>query len=103
MLAIALRAPLFDLPLERDEGEYSYIAWRLAAGETPYADWFDQKPPGVFLAYRLALAWAGGSVAGIRAVAALVGAVSALALFGLARALLGPTAAALAALLFVFL
>ena len=31
-----LRAPLWDLPLERDEGEYAYIAWRMAAGETPY-------------------------------------------------------------------
>jgi len=103
LLAIALRAPLFDLPLERDEGEYSYIAWRLAAGETPYRDWFDQKPPAVFLAYRLALAWPGDPVPAIRAVAALFCAGSALALFGLARALLGATAAGLAALLFVFL
>jgi len=26
LCVIALRAPLFDLPLERDEGEYAYIA-----------------------------------------------------------------------------
>jgi 4-amino-4-deoxy-L-arabinose transferase-like glycosyltransferase len=101
--ALAVRAPLFDLPLERDEGEYAYIAWRLAAGETPYLDWFDQKPPGVFLAYRAALALPGDPVVAIRAVGALFCAGSALALFALARALVGTAAAWVAALLFVFL
>jgi 4-amino-4-deoxy-L-arabinose transferase-like glycosyltransferase len=101
---IALRAPLFDLPLERDEGEYAYIAWRLGAGETPYRDWFDQKPPGVFFAYRAALALPGDPVVAIRAVAALFCAASAIALFALVRALLGSAAAAgVAALLYAFL
>ena len=102
--AVAMRAPLFDLPLERDEGEYAYIAWRLGAGETPYLDWFDQKPPGVFFAYRAALALPGDPVVAIRAVAALFCAGSAVALFALVRALLGSAAAAgVAALLYVFL
>jgi 4-amino-4-deoxy-L-arabinose transferase-like glycosyltransferase len=100
---IAIRAPLMDLPLERDEGEYAYIAWRMAAGETPYIDWFDQKPPAVFLAYRLALALPGDPIVAIRAVAGLFAAASALALFGLARSLLGPVAAGVAALLLAFL
>lgn len=100
---IAIRAPLMDLPLERDEGEYAYIAWRMAAGETPYLDWFDQKPPAVFLAYRLALALPGDPIVAIRAVAGLFAAASALALFGLARSLLGPVAAGVAALLLAFL
>ena len=103
LCVVAVRAPLFDLPLERDEGEYAYIAWRLAAGETPYLDWFDQKPPGVFLAYRAALALPGDPVVAIRAVAALFCAGSAVALFALGRALLGTAAAGVAALLFVFL
>jgi 4-amino-4-deoxy-L-arabinose transferase-like glycosyltransferase len=101
--AVAVRAPLFDLPLERDEGEYAYIAWRLGAGETPYLDWFDQKPPGVFFAYRAALALPGDPVVAIRAVAALFCAGSAVAVFALARALLGTAAAGVAALLYVFL
>ena len=37
---VALRAPLLDLPLERDEGGYAYVAWRLSAGEMPYLDQF---------------------------------------------------------------
>jgi 4-amino-4-deoxy-L-arabinose transferase-like glycosyltransferase len=100
---VGIRAPLMDLPLERDEGEYAYIAWRMAAGETPYLDWFDQKPPGVFLAYRLALALPGDPIVAIRAVAALFGAGSALALLGLARALFGGVAGVVAAFLLAFL
>ena len=54
ILVSLLRLPLLDLPLERDEGEYAYIAWRMSLGEVPYRDWFDQKPPGVFAIYFLA-------------------------------------------------
>ncbi|HEY5658834.1 MAG TPA: glycosyltransferase family 39 protein [Myxococcota bacterium] len=94
---LALRAPLMDLPLERDEGDYAYIAWRLAHGEIPYRDWFDQKPPGVYVAYRAALALPGDGVVAIRAVAAAFAAVSSIALFFLVGPLLGREAAVLAA------
>jgi hypothetical protein len=103
LLVLALRAPLMDLPLERDEGDYAYIAWRLSHGEIPYLDWFDQKPPGVYLAYRAALGLHGGSIVAIRAVAALFAAVSSIALFFVVRPLLGSVAAALAAILLGFL
>ena len=101
--AVAVRAPFFDLPLERDEGEYAYIAWRLGAGETPYLDWFDQKPPAVFLAYRTALALPGDPVVAIRVVGALFCAGSALALFALVRGLLGSLTGLAAAVLLIFL
>jgi hypothetical protein len=103
LLVLALRAPLMDLPLERDEGDYAYIAWRLAHGEVPYLDWFDQKPPGVYVAYRAALALPGDASVAIRAVAALFSALSSIALFFLVRPLLGPAAATLAAILLGFL
>ena len=35
------------IPLERDEGEYAYIAQQWLQGALPYRDSFDQKPPGV--------------------------------------------------------
>jgi hypothetical protein len=102
--AIALRAPLWDLPLERDEGGYAYIAWRMGHGEVPYRDHFDQKPPGIFLAYRLALAVPGDPVVAIRALAAVASALSAVAVHALARPLVGAGAPALlAALLFALL
>ncbi len=103
LLVIAIRAPLMDLPLERDEGEYAYIAWRMTLGETPYLDWFDQKPPGIFAVYRLAISLADNSVVAIRALAALFSAVSSIALFYLVRALLGAGAGLMSALLLAFL
>src|SRR4029077_13252938 len=61
----ALRVPLAAIPLERDEGEYAYIAQRWLAGEVPYKDSFDQKPPGVFVAYVLIFKCFGTSPAAI--------------------------------------
>jgi hypothetical protein len=50
-VAALLRWPIVNMPLERDEGEYAYIAQRWLRGDVPYRDAFDQKPPGVFVAY----------------------------------------------------
>jgi 4-amino-4-deoxy-L-arabinose transferase-like glycosyltransferase len=102
LLVLSIRAPLMDLPLERDEGEYAYIAWRMNQGEIPYRDWFDQKPPGVFFAYQAALALPGEAVVNFRLVAAIFAAVSSVALFLLLRALFGYPPAILGAVLLAF-
>ena len=47
-LASAMMVPLLYLPFERDEGEYTYIAWRVGHHELPYRDWIDQKRPASF-------------------------------------------------------
>ena len=89
LLVLSIRAPLMDLPLERDEGEYAYIAWRMDQGEMPYRDWFDQKPPGVFFAYQAALAMPGEAVVNFRIVAAIFAAAASVALFVLLRGFFG--------------
>lgn len=48
---ILMRATIIAIPLERDEGEYAYIAQQAMHGAVPYRDAFDQKPPGVFAIY----------------------------------------------------
>jgi 4-amino-4-deoxy-L-arabinose transferase-like glycosyltransferase len=65
-LAMALRAPVASLPFERDEGEYAYTAQRWLAGDVPYRDVFDQKPPAVFAFYAAAFAIGGESPAAVR-------------------------------------
>jgi hypothetical protein len=60
-----MRAPLVSIPFERDEGEYAYIAQRALQGDIPYRDTFDQKPPGVFAIYVVALLTAGRTVGAI--------------------------------------
>src|SRR5206468_5800024 len=88
LIVAAVRAPLLSIPLERDEGEYAYIAWRLGYDELPYRDWVDQKPPAVFFIYRLALSLPFEPVRAIHFVALLFSAASACALFFLALRLM---------------
>ena len=100
LLTLILRLPLLNIPLERDEGEYAYIAWRLDYGELPYRDWVDQKPPGVFWAYRAALAIPIDPVCAIHLLVLIVSAASACTLFFVAIRFVGRPWALTAACLF---
>lgn len=100
---VALRAPLLSLPLERDEGEYAYIAWRMQDGGVPYLDAFDQKPPGSFAAYWLAFTLFGRDAKTPRLLLHLWSAATAWLLFLLVQRLAGRLAAAGAVLVFAAL
>jgi hypothetical protein len=95
-----LRLAFVSVPLERDEGEYAYIAQRLLAGDAPYRDAFDQKPPAIFLAYAAAFALLGESIEAIHGFLYAWTALTALCLHALVRRLAGGLAAAFAALVF---
>ena len=103
VLIVALRVPLLDIPFERDEGEYAYIAWRLDHGEFPYRDWFDQKPPAIFWVYRLALSFPFDAVRSVHLMGLAFALASAIGVFFLARRLLGESWGVAAALLFAVL
>jgi hypothetical protein len=98
-LGVLLRAPVADVPLERDEGEYAYIAQRWLLGETPYQDNFDQKPPGAFALYALILTWLGASPAAIHWGGQIYTLVTAGLLFLLGRKLFSSTVGVIAAAL----
>jgi hypothetical protein len=100
---VLVRVPLFSVPLERDEGEYAYIAQRMLEGEVPYRDAFDQKPPGTFFVYALAISLLGPSIEGIHGFLHVWTAATAVLLFGCVRRRGGPLAAAFAVLLFAVL
>src|SRR5262249_10351980 len=87
----------------RDEGEYAYIAQRVLQGELPYRDAFDQKPPGVFLAYLLPVRLYGTSVSAIHVTMYVWTALAAVFVYLIGRRLTGPTAAAFAVLIFAYL
>jgi 4-amino-4-deoxy-L-arabinose transferase-like glycosyltransferase len=95
-----IRAPFLSVPLERDEGDYAYIAQRMLEGDVPYRDAFDQKPPGVYVAYATAFVVFGESIEGIRILLWVATAAAAFALHALVRVLAGPLAAAFALLVF---
>ena len=94
------RLAFVSVPLERDEGEYAYIAQRMLEGDVPYRDAFDQKPPAVFVAYAGAFLLLGTSVEAIHVFAQLWSAVTTLLLFLLVRRLADETAALFAVLVF---
>ncbi|GMV80843.1 MAG: hypothetical protein AMXMBFR7_20270 [Planctomycetota bacterium] len=62
---VGLRAPLLEIPLDRDEGVFSYIALGVLRGEVPYLEAKDYKPPGVFYMLALGLAFVPPTAAGI--------------------------------------
>lgn len=103
LLAAAVRIPLLNVPLERDEGEYAYIAWRLGHNELPYRDWVDQKPPAIFWVYRAALALPLEPIRAVHFAALLFAAASACALFFLALRFMSRFWAFAAAALFTLL
>jgi len=61
-----VRIRLLSTPLERDEGEYAYMAQLLLKGIPPYTDAYTMKLPGVALVYALFLAIFGQNATGIR-------------------------------------
>ena len=94
---------LLDIPLERDEGEYAYIA-RLLTGGTPlYHSAFNAKLPGIYFFYAAVMALFGQNSFGIHlGLLFLTGATTAL-LFLLCRRLLGVYAGVIAAAAFAIL
>ena len=70
---------------------------------SPYRDWIDQKPPGVFWVYRAALALPLNPVVAVHFAALFVSAASACTLFFVARRFMSCSPAAVAALLFAVL
>ncbi len=74
-----LRRHTFDEPLERDLTAYAVVAQGMLDGRALYADMWDHKPPGVHLAYALAIALFGF---GPRAIYALSVGTAVLTLLG---------------------
>lgn len=104
LLAVAgLRWRLLEVPLERDEGGYAYVAQRLLAGVPPYADAYTLRLPGVDLAYAAILAAFGPSTAGIRQGLIVVNAATTLLVHGLGTRLAGTLGALVAAAAFALL
>ena len=103
LITTAVRIPLLGVPLERDEGEYAYIAWRLGHNELPYRDWVDQKPPAVFWTYRAALALPLDPIRAVHLVALLFSAASSCVLFFLALRFMNRFWALVAAAVFTLL
>ena len=62
---VLIRIRLIDLPLERDEGEFAYVAQLMLQGVPPYALAYNMKLPGTYGAYAVVLALFGQTPAAV--------------------------------------
>ena len=56
VVLVVSRAPSIVQPAGGDQGLYAYIGQRIAHGDLPYRDAWDQKPPAIHYTYALMLA-----------------------------------------------
>jgi 4-amino-4-deoxy-L-arabinose transferase-like glycosyltransferase len=103
LLCAAIRWRLVDIPLERDEGEYAYVAQLLLDGVPPFAQAYNMKMPGIYAAYAGVLAVFGESHRGIHIALLLVNGLTTVLLFLWLRRLFERDVAALGAAIFALL
>ena len=48
---VMARLPSLVQPMGADQGLYAYVGERILAGELPYRDAWDQKPPAIHYTY----------------------------------------------------
>lgn len=99
VLVVLFQLPFIHEPMQNDEGVYFTVA---ASGDLPYVSAFDHKPPVIYGWYRLALLLNGGvaSAALVHGMAAVLLAVTALAVYATGRAMAGHRLGVVAALAF---
>ncbi len=87
-------------PLDCDEAAYGYIGRRLLAGDVLYRDLTENKPPGGYWVYELAVALGGPTELTIRVLPIPLVLLTASLVWWLGIALAGPAVGCLAALLY---
>jgi hypothetical protein len=98
----AWRLPALVRPSGGDQHLYTYTAGRVLAGDVPYRDAWDQKPPGIFFVYALGRAfWPDVHV--IPVLDLLASVATALLLVGLGRRMFGGRVGEAAAIVYLLL
>jgi hypothetical protein len=100
LVLVVFRLHAFDVPLERDEGNYAYIGSRLLAGDRLYVDVWDHQPPGVFVLFAAVAAVFGQEPEVFRWLAVIFSLVSMFLVYSVSRCVAGRPAGLLAAALF---
>jgi len=99
----AIRIRLLQVPLERDEGEFAYMAQLMLQGHPPYSLAYNMKLPGVYAAYALIMAVFGQTIGGVHLGFLFFNASAIVMVFLLGRRLFGPSFGAAAAVAYAIL
>lgn len=89
IFAAVIRGRVASMPLERDEGEYAYIAQEMLKGVPPYESAYSMKLPGIYAIYAVILAVFGQTQTAIHTGLIIVNAATILVIFLLAKELFG--------------
>lgn len=102
-LTALLRIHTFQIPLERDEGEYAYAGQLILEGIPPYSLACNMKLPGTYAAHALNMALFGETLAGIHGGLLLWNECTILLMFLLGRKLFNPATGLAAAATYAWL
>ncbi|MBN2020734.1 MAG: glycosyltransferase family 39 protein [Sedimentisphaerales bacterium] len=91
-----IRGRLASMPLERDEGEYAYIAQQMLKGVPPYISAYSMKLPGIYAVYAVFLALFGQTQTGIHVGLIFFNAATIFVIFLMTRRLFGAIAGVMA-------
>ena len=97
---LAVRLPSLVQPMGADQGLYAYVGERILAGDLPYRDAWDQKPPAIHLTYaalRAVMPWSAAVATADLVIAAAIAAL----LWRLGGALAGKSVGPWAAVVFL--
>ncbi len=98
-----IRLHLLNIPLERDEGEYAYIARLMQRGMTPFNEAYTMKLPGTSAMYAILMTIFGDSNKGIHAGLLVIGIATIIFLFLAFRRLINPSVALFASSVFAIM
>jgi 4-amino-4-deoxy-L-arabinose transferase-like glycosyltransferase len=84
-----IRGRLAAMPLERDEGEYAYIAQQMLKGVPPYVSAYSMKLPGIYVVYALILTVFGQTHIAVHLGLIIFNAATILVIFLLTRRMFG--------------
>ena len=103
LFTAAIRIRLLQIPLERDEGEFAYMAQQMLQGIPPYLLVYAMKLPGIYAAYALMIAIFGQTITGIHLGLMFINSAAIFLLFLLTRRYFDDIAAIIAATSYAFL
>lgn len=100
LIILIARCHLLSMPLERDEGEYAYMAKLILDGHPPYTLACNMKLPGTYYLYAIIMKIFGATSQGIHIGLMVVSLMSMLLLFKITDKLIGKNAALITAITF---
>jgi 4-amino-4-deoxy-L-arabinose transferase-like glycosyltransferase len=100
IIICAIRIHLLPVPLERDEGEYAYSGQLILQGIPPFAQAYNMKMPGIYVAYAAILGIFGQSATAIHFGLLIINLLCALTLYSLGKRLYNPAVGSTSAVAF---